>query len=852
MNQLANKLDEALAGRVPARYLIPLFWQHGESHDLLATEIDAMHRAGIAGFVLESRPFPGFLSEAWFDTVEFTLRKAEKFGMKVYVFDDSHFPSGYADGLIERDFPQYLRQLLRMNYLDAIGPRPGVSLAVNAWQQTSEDRLFKVVAVKMTDNVDGLQAGSAVDLSDRVAPNGVLYWDLPPGRWRVCLFFRTREGGEEHTRNYLNLLDPAAVRCYLDLVYEPHYRRFKADFGRTFMGFFSDEPRFGSASSYEATLGRMPMVIPFDETLPEELAAAAGEDFTLSWPWLWFGDGEAAARARTIYMDRVSRLYSENFTGQIGAWCRAHGVDYLGHVIEDNGAHARLGYGNGHFFRAIDGQSWSGIDRVLLQNVPGFTDGRFSSMFCVSHDARFFHWGLGKLGSSCGHLNPTMRGITFCEIFGAYGWNEGLRYMKWMTDHFIVRGVNRLMPHAFSPREFPDPDCPPHFFAGGHNPQWRAFPIWSAYANRLCHLLSDGVHRATAAVLYHAEAEWTGGDFEPFETAVRALALGQIDCDVVPLDMLAEASVSDGRLQVAEETFEVLVIPYGQRWPETAKAVLQRLADAGLPLVWLREKTLPLPGESVAANKLVDHLRSCGQYDLTVTPAAPDLRFYHYQFADGDVYFLVNENLRDGLQVRLSFRDAKLQFGYDPLRNCWSPEPSKKEFPLELAPGESRFVIRGVAPPTESAWTRFRPNTVIQLETKWKILTATAEAYPQFTPFQEQASLGNLALPGLLPDFSGTIRYNAVVSVPPCAGRMELDLGEVWEVAEVAVDGVSCGTCIVPPYRFDVTGLLGSGRHEIQIDVTNTLAKKYGNNVYDRGLLQDPSGLLGPVTIRIE
>jgi len=49
-----------------------------------------------------------------------------------------------------------------------------------------------------------------------------------------------------------------------------------------------------------------------------------------------------------------------------------------------------------------------------------------------------------------------------------------------------------------------------------------------------------------------------------------------------------------------------------------------------------------------------------------------------------------------------------------------------------------------------------------------------------------------------------------------------------------------------------VTGRLTPGCHEIQIDVTNTLAKKYGNNVFDRGLLQDPSGLLGPVTLRIE
>ena len=63
-----------------------------------------------------------------------------------------------------------------------------------------------------------------------------------------------------------------------------------------------------------------------------------------------------------------------------------------------------------------------------------------------------------------------------------------------------------LVPHAFSPK-YPDPDCPPHFYAKGKNPQWRYFRRWADYANRVCTLLRDGTHRATAAVLYHAEAE---------------------------------------------------------------------------------------------------------------------------------------------------------------------------------------------------------------------------------------------------------------------------------------------------------------------------------------------------------
>ena len=42
-------------------------------------------------------------------------------------------------------------------------------------------------------------------------------------------------------------------------------------------------------------------------------------------------------------MDAVTKLVRESFSRQIGDWCRAHGVQYIGHVIEDNNAHTRTG-----------------------------------------------------------------------------------------------------------------------------------------------------------------------------------------------------------------------------------------------------------------------------------------------------------------------------------------------------------------------------------------------------------------------------------------------------------------------------------------------------------------------------
>ena len=88
-----------------------------------------------------------------------------------------------------------------------------------------------------------------------------------------------------------------------------------------------------------------------------------------------------------------------------------------------------------------------------------------------------------------------------CEIFGAYGWSEGVRMMKYLVDHFLVRGINHYVPHAFSAKLYPDPDCPPHFYAHGHNPQFRHFGALMRYLNRMCALINDGV-RITPQLSY--------------------------------------------------------------------------------------------------------------------------------------------------------------------------------------------------------------------------------------------------------------------------------------------------------------------------------------------------------------
>jgi hypothetical protein len=74
--------------------------------------------------------------------------------------------------------------------------------------------------------------------------------------------------------------------------------------------------------------------------------------------------------------------------------------------------------------------------------------------------------------------------------------------------------------------------------------------------------------------------------------------------------------------------------------------------------------------------------------------------------------------------------------------------------------------------------------------------------------------------------FSGIATYTTTFDLPAAAlndqVRCLLQLGNVYCVADVTVNGKSAGIAWERPYAADVTGLLKPGRNELTIAVTNT------------------------------
>lgn len=851
-------------GQTNDKYMLPFFWQHGETKEVLCEYVEKIKKSGCDAFCIEARPHPEFTEAGWWRDVSLLIAEAKKREMKIWILDDSHFPTGYANGKIKEEYPMYRKRFLKLHQLDFCGPVKDACAMVSYAFTGKEDKLVGVVLAKKTGD-DLVDTSTLRVITEGVKDNKTVTFDLLEGVWRVMTLVSTYEGGEEQTKDYLNPLEKEAVDVLLDSVYKLHYERFSEEFGKTIAGFFSDEPRFGNIHGAMGSIGRCEMVLPWREGLESLLSDELEINTVHLLPLLFVGEGEVAHQIRYAYMNLVSRLYSENFSGRIGNWCREHGVSYIGHTIEDNNAHARLGYGAGHFFRAMEGQDMAGIDVVLHQLLPGMDLGYYKSMTSSGWDGEFFHYCLGKLGSSLAHLDEKKAGRAMCEIFGAYGWGEGTKLMKWLSDHMLVRGINYFVPHAFNPGEYPDRDCPPHFYAHGRNPQFQEFGILMEYMNRMSHLLSGGIHSAPVALCYHGEAEWSG-EYMLMQKPAAVLTRNQIDFDIVPIDAVKEASVIEGKMSIGREKFSALVIPYGEAFPEQFLRKLVQLSKEGVLILFIEKlpaRCSEKKGEPILFHELEENVKVCALSDLAktliiyeipeirVTEYQPYLRYYHYKQEDGDIYFFTNEHPSQSIFTEITLPQKGSCLRYDAMEN--------KIFHVDSKETKGGMVLSLKLEALESSVIFFAKKDISNIYSEGAVLQGKSlpiakpmqvslirsEHYPKPERVFEMTEPKPLQKIEGAEDFTGIIKYDIVTELSKEALSGVLKITGITESVRVWVNGVFAGMKIAPPYSFyDIKDLWVEGENKITLEVTTTLVREH----YDwlsQWMLIEPTGWSG-------
>ena len=285
-------------------------------------------------------------------------------------------------------------------------------------------------------------------------------------------------------------------------------------------------------------------------------------------PSLWHDLGAFDRKVRFDYRDFIREQNAIVFFGRSRQWCRDHGVQLIGHVIEDHQQDMR---------------------RLECLDVPGF-DQIINHWYDRVPDV---YWRQPKMASSVAHYGGSRNDLALVEHFAATGWRTGLTELKRIVDWTTAMGINQIVAVGFDTQSPPVWEVAPEFWLHGKNPQWPYHNACQTAVNRMTMLMRGGRHVAPAIVLDTTESEWVkwgtklGWDHPACDDlwrTCRAMSQAQIDYDLIPYDVFTDAVRTrfDGdRIHIGQDGTRAVIVPDVEFIPATVLERLRAFCEAG-------------------------------------------------------------------------------------------------------------------------------------------------------------------------------------------------------------------------------------------------------------------------------
>ena len=717
-----------------------------------------------------------------------------------------------------------------------------------------------------------------LDLSANLAADGTLHWKASPGEWQILRFgctlndhCRVSTCSEGWNGYALDPFDASAFKKYWDTVVEPLI----ADAG----------PHAGKALKYLTTDSWEVGVANWTPTLREEFQKRRGYDL-LNWLPVIAGkiinSRDESDRFLNDFRKTMGDLAIDNHYKLFKEGAHQHGL--LIHP-ESGGPHAV----------PIDAQRCLGWDDAPMSEFWAW-----SWTHRIGDENRFFVKQPASAAHTYGHNLVLAEGFT---TIGPH-WQETLwDNLKPAFDKALCEGLNLLVWHAFvcSPAERGIPGQ--QYFAGTHlNPNvtwWEKSAPFFSYLNRCQFLLQQGLPVADVAYYYGDHVP----NFAQLKKSDPAKILPGYDYDVITEEaILTRTSVKDGRIVLPDGmSYRVLVLPDCAMISLPVLKKLKELVAAGATVIG------PKPIESGSlqnfpqcdfeVTKLADELwnGSPGKgriisdktaRDVLLGDGVPfDVEFYvrtdasldyiHRRAGNAEIYFVANRATNAVAAIgtfRVSGQAPELWnavTGERKFSTDYEEKNGRVMLPLDFSPCGSWFIV--FREPSAKHPAKLPPSNPLAapvvISGPWTVRFDTNWGGPASAKFSKLVSWPTRPEPGIK-FYSGTATYEKSFDLPKLETRnskLLLDLGIVHELAEVKVNGKSCGIVWAPPFRVDVTEAVKPGANQLTIEVVNF----WPNRVIGDAGLPPPqrltrtnirkltkttalmaSGLLGPVTIQ--
>jgi hypothetical protein len=634
-------------------------WNDKMTREEIRRELEDFKARGIGGAFIHPRPglITPYLTDEWFSLCAYAVETGKELGLKIWLYDENSYPSGFAGGHVPAALPDAARSGLRMRRFDGPPARPLDPAPLVVLRRT----------LSGIENVTGKALPSA--------PDGAVYYAFDvvkaaPSPWH---------GGF----TYVDLMRKDVTEKFIDLTLNGYKRVIGAEFGLTVPGVFQDEAEIAPAGGREA--------VNYTPDLFQVFQMRRGYDLRPELVALFEEVGNWR-RVRHDFYATLLDLFLENWAKPYFAYTTENRLIFTGHYWEHEWPRPRVSPDN---LAMAAYAHMPGID-LLMNEYSTVPDAQFGNARSVR-----------EIRSAA---NQGGRERTLSETYGASGWDLTFADQKRIGDWEYALGINFLNQHLsyatiMGARKR---DHPLSF--SYHEPWWERYNVLADYFGRLSVALSLGqqvnkvvvIEPTTTAWMFYSPTEETA-DFKAvgtdFQTFVHLLESEHIEYDIVSEKTLqAFGSTSHARLNIGARSYGLVVLPPGLRNLEDTTVTLIRdyLIRDGKIVSWV---TPPEYINGLATEDLRELQNSFGdrwldsgpgrgfdkirQYSPPAIvfeglPATARLFHQRREFAGGQLVFLANTEPEAVVSGDLTVSGGSVE-AWDPFTGRTGPYPFSRQ-----------------------------------------------------------------------------------------------------------------------------------------------------------------------------
>lgn len=331
---------------------------------------------------------------------------------------------------------------------------------------------------------------------------------------------------------YVDTLNGDVTKEFLKSTHEK-YRNALGDDFKKMKGFFTDEPQVSRNG------------IPWSFVLESEYEKRYGESLISHLPKLFYRlNGFEQFRFR--FWKLVRDLFTDNYMGIIGKWCKENNSSLTGHAVLEEDYYEHI-LANGCCMPLYEFMDIPGMDH-LCRFLPSVqTEMQLTSV-----------------------ANQLGKKKILSETFAACGWNVSFEDLRRIYEHQLVHGVNLLCQHleGYSLRGLRKRDYPASLFK--QQPWWEDYRAFNDTVSRIGMLLADGDVNFKILVLHTVESGWltiddrdeTDGYARKMLDVINTLEDNQLQYHLGESRIIKRyGRIKNGKFNIGTQSYSVVIVP---------------------------------------------------------------------------------------------------------------------------------------------------------------------------------------------------------------------------------------------------------------------------------------------------